>query len=417
MAKLPALATKSKSEAPDMSDEDGMAGSQSGAQSAPLGRGSVPDSGPASGPGKTQKPDYRGRIGDIAGIALTNGLLGLVTLGFYRFWGKTRLRRYLWGRIGFDGDAFEYTGTAKELLIGFLVAIAVLIPLSMLASAAELAFPTDEVLIVLSGTVQGLSIMFLVQFAIYRARRYRLTRTQWRGIRAGQTGSAVRYAFVAMGLYILLGITFGLAYPVLRTALQRYRTENTWLGTERFFFQGRAGKLFWRWFLAWLLLIPTLGLSYGWYRTVEFRYFAASTRYGGLSLASELHAGRVIWIWLRYMLVLVAIVVAAGAIASFVMPGFFHVLGGIISDDEEVVAATMERLGAAFPLVLFAMMFVIGIAASVARLSLFVHPMLGAICRTLSIHGEADFDAILQSQQARPTRGEGFADALDVGAI
>ncbi len=43
--------------------------------------------------------------------------------------------------------------------------------------------------------------------------------------------------------------------------------------------------------------------------------------------------------------------------------------------------------------------------------------MLAEICRTLTITGEADFDTILQSQLARPARGEGFADVLDVGAI
>ena len=377
------------------------------------GRGSVPE----SGPGRSRRPDYQGRAGEVAGIAVTNGLLALVTLGFYRFWGKTRLRRYLWGRVGFDGDAFEYTGTGKELFIGFLVAIAILIPLVILSAAVEFVFPTNLAVLAVRDFVQGLLILFLMQFAIYRARRYRLTRTQWRGIRAGQSGKAVNYALSAMLWYFLVGITFGLAYPAMRTALQRYRTDHTWLGTEHFFFQGRAGLLFWRWFLAWLLLVPTLGLSYAWYRTVEFRYFAASTRYGDLAFGSELSTGRVIWIWLRYMLVLIAIMVAAGAVASVILPGFLYGLQAFGSGDEAAIAAAMESMGSAFLLLLFAMMFVVGIAASAARLALFVHPMLSEICRTLTIAGEADFDAILQSQQARPARGEGFADALDVGAI
>ncbi len=385
------------------------------------GRGSVPVSGAGSGGGSgaggSQGPDYDGRVGEVAGIALTNGLLGLVTLGFYRFWGKTRLRRYLWGRIGFDGDAFEYTGTGKELLFGFLIAIAVLIPLGALGSVIEFAFPADQTVLAVSGMAQGLLIALLVQFAIYRARRYRLTRSQWRGIRAGQTGSAVRYAVVALAWYVLVGITLGLAYAAMRTALQRYRTENTWLGNERFAFEGRAGALFGRWFLAWLLLIPTLGLSYAWYRACEFRYFAAHTRYSGLSFGSKLGAGRVIWIWLRYAFVLVAIVIAAGLVAAVIMPGFLYGLGALSSGDEAAIAAAMENLGSAFLLLLFAMMFVVGIATSAARLALFVHPMLGEICRTLAIAGEADFDAILQSQQARPARGEGFADVFDVGAI
>ena len=388
-----------------MSSEDEMA--------ARRGRGSVPDSG-SSG---VQRPDYEGRVGEVAGIAVTNGLLGLITLGFYRFWGKTRLRRYLWGRVGFDGDAFEYSGTGMELFVGFLVAIAILIPLGILGSVVEFAFPADETVLAVSGIVQLLLIAFLVQFAIYRARRYRLTRTQWRGIRAGQTGSAVTYAFVLLWWYFAVGLTLGLAYPVMRAGMQRFRTANTWLGTEQFSFLGGAGPLFGRWFLAWLLLIPTLGLSYAWYRAAEFRYFAACTRYAGLSFASELSTGRVIWLWLRYMFVLVAIIAAAGGIASVVMPGLFYGLQAVASGDEEAVKSAMESLGLAFPLLMFAMMFVVGITVSVARLALFVHPMLSEICCTLTIAGEADFDAILQSQQARPARGEGFADVLDVGAI
>jgi len=238
-----------------------------------------------------------------------------------------------------------------------------------------------------------------------------------RGIRAGQSGSAVRYAFRSLGWYFLVVITFGLAYAAMRTALQRYRTENTWLGTERFAFEGRAGPLFGRWFLAWLLLIPTLGLSYAWYRAAEFRYFAANTRYGDLIFGSELRAGRLIWIWLRYMLVLIAIVVVAGAVATFIMPGFLYGLQAMGSGDEETIATAIESLGSAFVILLFAMMFVVGIASSAARLALYVHPMLREICRTLTIEGETDFDAILQSQQQRPGRGEGFADVFDVGAI
>ena len=55
-----------------MSGEDEMA--------ARRGHGSVPD----SDSGRVQRPDYEVRAGAVAGIAVTNGLLGLVTLGFYR---------------------------------------------------------------------------------------------------------------------------------------------------------------------------------------------------------------------------------------------------------------------------------------------------------------------------------------------
>ncbi len=61
---------------------------------------------------------------------LTRGSgLELITLGFYRFWLATDMRRHLWSHTAVGGDTAEYTGTAKELLIGFLVALAILVPI------------------------------------------------------------------------------------------------------------------------------------------------------------------------------------------------------------------------------------------------------------------------------------------------
>ena len=55
-------------------------------------------------------------------------LLG-VTLGIYRFWLNTDVRRFLWSKTEVAGESLEYTGTAIELLIGFLIGLAILIPL------------------------------------------------------------------------------------------------------------------------------------------------------------------------------------------------------------------------------------------------------------------------------------------------
>ena len=59
---------------------------------------------------------------------MRGALLELLTLGFYRFWLATDMRRHLWSHTSVGGDAPEYTGTAKELLIGFLFALAILAP-------------------------------------------------------------------------------------------------------------------------------------------------------------------------------------------------------------------------------------------------------------------------------------------------
>ena len=64
--------------------------------------------------------------------------------------------------------------------------------------------------------------------------------------------------------------------------------------------------------------------------------------------------------------------------------------------------------------VAFAIIFpVIG----VLRMLFLIHPLFREISGSTSVIGEEDYEAIAQSQQSAPRRGEGLADALDVGAI
>ena len=124
-------------------------------------------------------------------------VLLLCTLGIYRFWLATDQRRFLWANTEIAGDALEYTGTARELLIGFLIAIAVLLPIyaGFFLAAMDLGFIGR-----MSGVLAFILLALFGHFAIYRARRYRLTRTVFRGVRLHQTGSAWLYAVYSIGM-------------------------------------------------------------------------------------------------------------------------------------------------------------------------------------------------------------------------
>src|SRR3972149_5114193 len=61
-------------------------------------------------------------------LLMRGAVLLAVTLGIYRFWFATDVRRYLWSNTEIAGETLEYTGTPLELLIGFLMAGAILIP-------------------------------------------------------------------------------------------------------------------------------------------------------------------------------------------------------------------------------------------------------------------------------------------------
>src|ERR1700730_6421176 len=100
-------------------------------------------------------------------------VLLMVALGLYRFWLMTDIRRFLWSNTELADDSFEYTGTATELLLGFLVGVAVLIPIYALIFLAATGLGIVQLASVLAFVLMG----FLGQYAVYRARRYRLTRS------------------------------------------------------------------------------------------------------------------------------------------------------------------------------------------------------------------------------------------------
>src|SRR4051812_6107878 len=85
-----------------------------------------------------ERPLVTMRPGALFKICYLNLLLTVVTLAIYRFWAKTRLRRYVWRHVAVGGESFEYTGTGKELLIGFLKALLVLFPPLVLLGVLEL---------------------------------------------------------------------------------------------------------------------------------------------------------------------------------------------------------------------------------------------------------------------------------------
>src|SRR5215471_14672701 len=75
---------------------------------------------------------YDGKLAELYRIFVPTLLLSIVTLGIYRFWGKTRIRRYLWAHTSFQGDRFVYADTGGELFRGFLFAALLLFGLGLL---------------------------------------------------------------------------------------------------------------------------------------------------------------------------------------------------------------------------------------------------------------------------------------------
>ena len=354
---------------------------------------------------------YDGKAGKLFGMGLKIAILSLLTLGFYRFWGKTHIRRYLWSRISVMGDRFEYTGTGKELFLGFLIALAVLIPLGAASHGIQLFIAgKSPVIQVVVTALQYVVILYLIGYATFRARRYRLSRTVLRGIRFWQTGSNVGYALRMMGYMALTVVTLGIARPVGDIALYRYLMEHTWFGSQKFEFDGRAGPMMGKWILSLLLMPFTLGLSIIWYAAFRMRYLQSQTRYQGIQFSLPVTFGNLLRIYSPYTLVMMVLfAVFCGAIIAVVMP--------TVMQDQPVDAQSWMQANAMFVygVGIAAAFVVFGLIAPVLQLVLLTHRFVGLVAERLEFHGDVDLDSIMQSAAERPNSGEGLADALDIG--
>src|SRR5215469_3511359 len=83
---------------------------------------------------------FLGNREDYWRLMIRGGALQVITLGIYRFWLFTDMRRFLWASTEVAGETLEYTGTGLELLLGFLIAIAILIPVYALFFVASLEY-------------------------------------------------------------------------------------------------------------------------------------------------------------------------------------------------------------------------------------------------------------------------------------
>jgi uncharacterized membrane protein YjgN (DUF898 family) len=396
-----------------------------------------------------EAPVYSGRSLEIFPIVLANLVLSFLTVGLYRFWAKTRIRRYFVSRVSFLGDPLEYSGTGMELFIGFLIVVAVLVPFSIATGFLRnfLVRPgIDPMSILLFQAAYLLVFYFLYNVAVYRAQRYRLSRMSWRGIRGGQQGSALLYAVYAMGLGLLTLLTLGLTYPILRRILVGYRINRACFGTATFRFSGSMGRLFGAWLVPWLIaatlmalvtyilwgteiqrggaaqrletdlllalergkyaLLPLailLPVAYVWYRAVELRQWIDKAGFDRLEFKSRLNLLHILVPYLAYLTVLGLAVGGAGF-------GIGILIGGDVGPAAGTNKDTLIVMGAAA----FA---VIWLAGGLLKPVIVQNWLLYNICRTLTIQGTFSPDTLFQNQLEIPRRGEGLADALDVDAF
>jgi uncharacterized membrane protein YjgN (DUF898 family) len=393
------------------------------------------------------------------GLLARGALFLMVTLGIYRFWLATDVRRFLWGNTEIAGDSLEYSGTARELLLGFLMALALLAPVYAFFAVA---FLVADWLGGISG-VAGIALLALLgQFAVYRARRYRLTRTVYRGIRLYQTGSAWRFAILAGLWFCATVITLGLAWPWGQASLERYKMRHTFYGNLAGRFVGSGGRLFLRGVILWAIVIvpfvvgsvvaialvdwpaliavsseggaweqiensnPNIGAAFvigvaavGWlvlaaallypaFRAMVLRWWISGLRIGEMSATSRLRYGQIYKVYLRFVgysllfALAAAIVAALSAFIVNVLPANLREMpaGELISGVIFLGAYVVVALG-------YSAIYQATVTIRFWRLSF----------ESVELAGLGELENVQARGAASSAFGEGLADALDVGGL
>lgn len=351
---------------------------------------------------------YDGRMGELVVLWLKTMLLSLITLGFYRFWGRTRIRKYIWSHTSLVGERFEYDGTGGELFRRFLVALAIVVPLLSVVPVL-LLLGADFELATAARFVQVGLFLYLVYIAQYAGRRYRLSRTLWCGMRGGLDGSAHIYAMRAIRYAIAVAITLGIALPWQLVGLWRYEVDNAGFGDVNFRFDGKARPLLGGYLLSWAVIVGGMVVLFVVSGVIAVTIVAAAKAAG----AAKASVGTTVAV-LMIGAVALYLLAAAWAYLRFAVLLFGHLIGGTRFHRLTFAASARQRdllrlfLG---NLLILAVTLGTGRAFTAQRSVRF-------LCANLRIHGASELAALTQAPGRRQRRGgEGLVQLLDTGGF
>ncbi|MGC1776720.1 MAG: DUF898 family protein [Xanthobacteraceae bacterium] len=382
--------------------------------------------------GRSARAEFASERRDFFRLVRRGATLELITAGFYRFWLATDMRRMLWSGTFIEDDAAEYTGTAKELLIGFLFAIAILAPIYLvyflIGIEVERAKAFASIPLILFFYAFG-------QFAIFRARRYRATRTVWRGVRFWMSGSGWAYSWRACLWSLLALVTLGLAFPWRESALERYKMRHLHYGDLPGRFEGTGWNLFKHGCWIWLSVLGVVVLAFVFrthpvvkvlpflliiagpfifaaYKAIVWRWWLSGIRFGEVRFESDLRVGALMglyWATIGWMLLIVIVGAAVIGLVDVSMPVLF---GGHFG------GAAVKPLARAHPYImaganiLLYLMFVLA-AGIVVRVYL-LRGVWERVVNSASVYNLDFAEGVRAQGNLVSALGEGFADGLDV---
>jgi hypothetical protein len=297
----------------------------------------------------------------------------------------------------------------------------------------------------------GAVFWFLMGYAIYRARDFRLSRTLWRGVRFDQRGNAWVYALKRFLWSIAMVLTLGLIYPWMASSLWRYRYNNSWYGDRQWQWTGSWKTIAGPYYLIYFLIVAAFvaafvavgasplvyyegiylpnpaGLGWmlgagviaflGWFyfRAREATRMFSQVRIGAAQATVKVRARALFGQFVAYVLALIGSTIAL-SIAGGALAGIIFASGGSTSGTSGNIFVDIASGGW-----LTIIGLIVAYLAGIAVFALMSEVFLGfgywmLVARGATISNADSLGSVRATDEDLSLAGEGLADALNVGA-
>ncbi len=386
--------------------------------------------------GQTLTTKVVGKRSALFALATSSFILSVLTLGIYSYWGRTRIRRWLWSSICPIGIPLEYTGQAIEKITGFFVAAAFISVYAGLIVMFFTYLSLEFFSTVWFGYIGAILFLFpIYHLARYRGRRYLVNHTLWRGLKFSMRPKALGYSWRATVYSLLTLFSFGLLEPIGRFQLQKYMIDRIYYGNARFILGGNPWSLypaFLPFYLGFLsttiialysfyininyigflvLSLPLFIFGYLYYKTVIFKKTASEVLIGkGTGFDVNVDIVRSIWIiFVGHILV--------NTFIALTLPFAFLLLYSVYDfQGKNIRNISTEELPLwVFIFAAFLFYIIFAVYRRYLKTVFITYPFFKYFCQTLTIVDAHYLNGLKQLKLSKHRDADGLAEIFDFG--
>lgn len=186
--------------------------------------------------GQVSRFVFSGNASEYFGIWFVNVLLTIVTLSLYAPWAKVRRLRYFYTHTTVDHARFEFTGQAKNIFLGRLLALALY---GLVSSGNFMGEALQWV-----GAVGIGAIYLLMPWLLRSTYRFMSRNSVYRNTRLRFSGTVGEAFAVYLGLGLLTVLSLGFLLPYFLYRHKRYQFSHLQIGQVRFHYDATASMFY-----------------------------------------------------------------------------------------------------------------------------------------------------------------------------